>query len=210
MKKLISIIMAAATCVTLTACSGTPTSESSDKASDPLEGVEFVKTGEADRRVAGSLEDLEKYSDIAVVGEFIEDDVPKLTYRYSEHFGKDIISSFESYNTIEVKKVLMGDVNVGDKLTIAQYYAIDNGKLYTISELTPMIKGDEWIFFLSKQDDADIYWCTCDSDGRYPTKNSAAQNSRITSVAPEYQLGVYNEWTFKRNIYNEIVEKYDV
>ncbi len=202
MKKLISFITAIAACVSLTACSSTPEN------SDIFAEVELVRTGMANRMVIEDLEKLEKYNEIAVVGEFIDDPVSDITYEYSAYFGKDIITFFESRNTIEVKQVLKGDVNVGDELTLGQYCGIEDGKLYTISDLTPMQKGDEWVFFLHKVD-TNLYWCIGDSAARYPTKTSAARNSRL-AFADSWQLGVYDEADFRQDIYNEIVEKYDV
>ncbi len=203
MKKLISVFAAIAACITLTACNGTP--ETSNAFSD----LELVRTGMSDRIVIEYLQTLEEYNDIAVVGEFIGNSESDITYTYSEHFGKDIITDVRSYNTIKVTNVLRGDVSVGDELTIGQSYGVADGKLITFSDLTPMVKGDEWIFFLNKEPDADIYWCCGDSDARYPTKNSAAHNGRL-AFADSCQLGVYDEEDFNRDIYNEIVEKYDV
>ncbi len=175
--------------------------------------MELVSPGMVDRRTADHLEELEKYSDIAVVGEFIDDSVSDIEYEYSDFFGKDIITLARSYNVIEVKQVLMGDVKVGDKLTVTQLEGSVDGKMYSWSELTPMTKGDEWIFFLDR-DDKDHYWVTCDSDGRFPTKNSAEKNRRMTfknvDFPDSYQLGVYDKQSFNQSIYDEIVEKYDV
>ncbi len=203
MKKLISIIAALASCVSLAACSKSPES------SGVFAGVELVRTGMADRIVADNLEELEKYSDIAVVGKFIDDAVSDNTYTYSDYFEKEILTFPRSYNTIEVKQVLMGDVKIGDKLVIEQLYGIDDVTLYSVSDLTPMVKGDEWIFFLCKDTDSDICGYTADSDSRFPTKISASRNSRL-AFADSWQLGVYDEADFRQDIYNEIVEKYDV
>lgn len=136
-----------------------------------------------------------------------------IPYEYRAFFEKEVITNIKSYNTIEVKQVLMGYVNVGDKLSTLQYSGIADGRFYSFSELTPMIKGDEWLFFLAK-DDNDVYWVMCDSDGRYPTKNSASKNRRMTfknaELSDSYQLGVFDKEDFNQSIYDEIVEKYDV
>ena len=42
----------------------------------------------------------------------------------------------------------MGSVNVGERLTTLQDSGIIDGKFYSFSDLTPMIKSDEWVFFL--------------------------------------------------------------
>ncbi len=202
MKKLISIIAALAACVLLTACNGTTEKNA-------FSDLELVRTGMSDRIVIDDLDALEKFNEIAVVGEFINDAETDVTYEYSAHFEKDIITDIRSYNTIKVTNVLRGDINVGDELTIGQRYGVAEGKLITFSDLTPMQKGDEWIFFLRKETNADIYWCCGDSDARFPTKISASRNSRL-AFADSWQLGVYDEADFRQDIYDEIVEKYDV
>lgn len=207
MKKIISVIAALAACVSLTACGGT------SKAPDIYSDLELARTGCMNRVCPNSLEELESYCDVVVVGEYVEDSVSDITYEYRAFFGKEIITDIRSYNTIEVKQVLMGDVNVGDKLKTLQDSGVADGKFYSFSELTPMIKGDEWIFFLAK-DEKDIYWVMCDSDGRYPTKNSAENNRRVmfknAALSDCYQLGVFDKESFNRSLYDEIVEKYDV
>lgn len=207
MKKIISVIAALAACVSLTACSGTT------EAPDIYSELELARTGCMDRIVPESLEELESYCDAVVVGEYVDDSVSDITYEYRAFFDKEIVTDIRSYNTIEVKQVLKGDVNVSDKLKTLQLSGVVDEKFYSFCELTPMIKGDEWIFFL-KKDDNDVYWVMCDSDGRYPTKNSAENNRRVTfknaAVSDSYQLGVFDKESFNQTIYDEIVEKYDV
>lgn len=207
MKKIISVIAALAACVSLTACGGTT------EAPDIYSELELARTGCMDRIVPESLEELESYCDAVVVGEYVDDSVSDITYEYRAFFDKEIVTDIRSYNTIEVKQVLKGDVNVSDKLKTLQLSGVVDEKFYSFCELTPMIKGDEWIFFLAK-DDNDVYWVMCDSDGRYPTISSAENNRRVTfknaAVSDSYQLGVFDKESFNQSIYDEIVEKYDV
>ncbi|MDE6732590.1 MAG: hypothetical protein K2J77_06915 [Oscillospiraceae bacterium] len=201
MIKIISVIAALATWFSITACGGT--SEAPEIYSD----LELARVGIIDRIMPESLEQLESYCDTVVVGEFAEDSVPDKSNEFFPYH-----SIIRSYNTIEVKQVLLGDVNVGDRLTTLQDSGIIDGIFYTFSDLTPMQKGDEWLFFLAK-DDNDVYWVMCDSDGRYPTKNSAEKNRRVTfknaALSDSYQLGVFDKESFNQSIYDEIVEKYD-
>ncbi|MCH5205512.1 MAG: hypothetical protein J1F09_01080 [Oscillospiraceae bacterium] len=199
MKKIFSIITVCVICIfTFTACNQS-TKEFSD--------VELVKWGEADRILHYSLEELEKDCDIAVVGTFVGDSTQDITYQYSDDFGKEIILGVKSFNTIEVKQVLMGDINVGDTLNVSQRYGVVDDRLITMSELTPMIKGDTWIFFLYNNYDSGIYVCCGDSDGRYPLPNSVNKTLAVTKFS---NLGVYDELDFKSGIYSEILEKYDI
>ena len=201
MKKIIAIIAVLSACAALTAC---------NKASENAHGfddIKLVRTGFTDRRVFEDLAALEDHVDLMVVGKFIDDSEQNERYRYSEFFGKDILYFVTSKNTIEVEKVLIGNANIGDTLQIVQEYGIVDGDLVTFSDLTPMQKGDEWLFFLTKDSDLDVYYCVGDSDGRYPVPNAENEPMPL-SDCPD--LGVYDEQNFQRDIYNEILEKYDI
>lgn len=202
MKKAVSIILIAVISLTFSACS-TVSAENND-----FSNIELVEWGDADRVVYHELSELENGCDIAVIGTFIEDAVSDVTYEYNDYFDKDIITHFKSYSSIEVQTVLKGDVSQGDKLKISQLYAVVDDRLLTVSDLTPMMKGDTWIFFLSESGGDDtFYWCTGDSDGRYPVKN--CEYAKIALTENE-ELGVYDKSDFNEAIYNELLEKYDL
>ena len=203
MKKIAALISAFTLCVTLTACS----SPSPKEIPDDFSGIELLRWSEADRQVFGTLEEIEEACDLVVVGTFIEDSIQDLDYHYDDFFGKEIIGLVHSENTIEVSQVLRGDAEPGDLLEIHQGYAVNDGKLISWSDLTPMIKGDTWVFFLSTANGCSFYWCTGDSDGRYPV--STAQNQSL-AVSEYSELGVYDRNDFKDRIYNELVEKYGI
>ncbi|MDE7229392.1 MAG: hypothetical protein K2N56_02825 [Oscillospiraceae bacterium] len=202
MKKITAIICTFALCASLAACSQTPKEIPKD-----FSGIELLKWGEADRWVYDDLETLEKASDLVVVGTFIEDPVQDLDYHYEEFFGKEIIGNVHSENTIEVLRVIKGDISVGDPVIVSQGYAVNDGKLITMSDLTPMVKGDTWVFFLSTANDCGYYWCEGDSDGRYPVSTVQNQSLEISEYSG---LGVYKREDFKDKIYEELVEKYGV
>lgn len=168
-------------------------------------GLSFLSGGEADRFPFYDLETLERCSEIAVVGTFTEDSTQKLSYEYEEVFDKEILTFVQSFNYIEVKQVLKGNVSEGDRLKICQPYAVVDDQFISESALTPMMKGDTWIFFLGPSDNGEHYFCTSDSDGRYPLKGS--NYTRITFTDNE-DLGVYDKSDFNEEIYNEILEKY--
>ena len=201
MKKITAIITVLAACASLTACNKAPGNVQS------FDDIKLVRTGFADRRVFENLAALEDYVDLAVVGKFTGDSEQEERYHYSEFFGKDVLYFVTSQNTIEVEKVLIGDAEIGDTLQIVQDYGIVDGKLVTYSDLTPMQKGDEWLFFLKKETDLDVYFCAGDSDGRFPVPNAENEPMPL-SDCPD--LGVYDEQNFMWNTYNEILEKYDI
>lgn len=204
MKKLILITAVCSLCAMLSACSNAK--ESSNMFAD----IKCIRGGESDRVTFDSLESLEDAVDLVVVGEFIADADQDVDYDYSSFFGKDIVTNVTSFNTIEVKNVMKGDVSIGDNLRIGQYYAIVDGDLITFSELTPMQNGDKWLFFLRKGTNPaiseEVYWCWGDGDARYPVPNTENAPMPFTD---DHNLGVYKEQYFNRGIYDEILEKYD-
>ncbi len=204
MKKSLFLIFSLACMFLLTSCSASAADTGNEK--EAFSDLELAKWGESDRAVYYTLDDLEKSSDAVIVGSFTEDAVQEEEYEYSDHFGKEILTNIRSFNTVEVKSVLKGSVKEGEKLKISQSYGVHDGQLLTISDLTPMAKGDTWIFFLSTADDADFYWCTGDCDGRYPVKDFAYQRNALTE---NEDLGVFDKEDFNEEIYNEILEKYE-
>lgn len=197
MKKIIPIISALALCVSLTACSSRP--------ADAFSKLEFVDASETLNMIRHyDLASLEKFSDIAVIGCFTDDPTQQVV-----NSRDGLFSDITSFNNVEVTQVIFGDVKVGDRLKVAQSYGVLDDKLISFSKLTPMQKGDEWIFFLTALSGPDVvYWCTGDCDGRYPTKNSSENGLMSLSEAPE--LGVYDENDFNRAIYGELIKKYGI
>ena len=167
--------------------------------------LELVKRGEGNRLEFFDLESLERCSEIVVVGTFIDDATQNVKYKYDDFFGREILFTVKSLNTIEVTKVFKGDVDVGSTLQIAQEYAIVEDRLVTDSNLTPMMNGDTWLFFLNKGN-RDFCFCTSDSDGRYPVKDFTYTRIALTE---NEDLGVYDKEDFKEDIYKEILKKYD-
>lgn len=204
MKKCILDFLLISYILTSAACTGAP-SGNTEEFSD----LELAEWGESNRMVFGDLEQLEKHSDIIVVGTFNKDSEQEEIYQYDGHFEKDVLATVISTNSIEVSKVIKGDVNVGDTVPITQDYGVIDNQLVTTSELTPMLKGDTWIFFLSENTSeirAGKYSCTGDNDGRYPLKNFSYRRIALTD---NEDLGVYNKEDFREDIYSEILEKYD-
>lgn len=199
MKKYIIVLLAICTLTMLASCSAS-------EATEAFADLELVRWGEGNRFPFYNLEHLERCSEIVVVGTFIEDSTQELTYRYEEIFDKEILTYVQSFNHIEVKQVFKGDVNVGDTIKICQPYAIVDDRFVTDSALTPMMKGDTWIFFLEPSDNGEHYFCTSDSDGRYPVKDFSYARIALTE---NEDLGVFDESDFKKEIYEEILEKYE-
>lgn len=80
------------------------------------------------------------------------------------------------FNYLRVGRVLKGDVKADDYLLINQETSINtNGNDYYIvfayDRLTPMLKGDEWIYFLQETEDG-YYIPVNGAQGRYPMPNN--------------------------------------
>lgn len=170
--------------------------------------LEFVHI-EADRITYYDLDSLENKSDLIIVGEIVDDPQTEPGLTYSDDFNKEILTGMNSYSTVKVKKVFAGDIREGDEIRLGHRCGVYEDQFVTFSEMTPMLKGDSWIFFLMDPLDnsGSCYYCTGDSDGRYPLKNASYCRTGLT----EYEdLGVYRRDSFKDNIYNEILDKYDL
>lgn len=135
------------------------------------DNYEIVKM-EAERSIYYFIDDLEAATDIIVIGEFIEEDTQKAKYQYETDDVHMFLTDIYSTNVIEIKKVLKGKVE-SDTIKVSQSYGIeeDTGRLITFSELTPMKKGESWIFFLRYNEENETYWCVGDYSGRYPVPN---------------------------------------
>lgn len=82
------------------------------------------------------------------------------------------------FNYLQVERVLKGNVKAGDMLLINQESSInsngdgsDNYIVFAYDRLTPMLKGDEWIYFLQKTDEG-YYIPVNGAQGRYPLPNN--------------------------------------
>jgi hypothetical protein len=138
---------------------------------------------------ANVLED--RSADIAVIGEFIEDASTGFRYDYNAHFGKDVVVNAFARGQFRVTEVLNGDVKRGDVITIVQRYAFDEerGELVSFCELTPMHKGDRWIYFLNRN--GDTYSLVSGADSRYPIPNE-----ELVQITDEVSslLSARDEW----------------
>ncbi len=128
---------------------------------------------EGDRIVYSDLKSLTAASELIVIGEYADDTEQNLKYEYSERYKKDVLMDAVSTNTIHVKKILKGSPDKKE-LKISQRYGTEEERnaLVTFSSMTPMKKGEEWIFFLYYDAVNDTYWCAGDYSGRYPLPES--------------------------------------
>ncbi|HBH94604.1 MAG TPA: hypothetical protein DDX91_02565 [Ruminococcaceae bacterium] len=207
MKKIFLILTTVFVCaLSLAACSN-----AASTFNDDFTGLEFTDWGRPNRKVYNDLGELEKDSDLVVIGTFVKNAEQKETYL--EEFDKKTLTAVFSTNYIEISKVIKGDAKAGDTVPVKQNYGVHENKYVTTSGLTPMIKGDSWLFFLKEERKEEepagtgIYMCVGDSDGRYPLENFSYKKIALTD---NEKLGVFEEYDFRREIYKEIVDKYDL
>lgn len=232
MKKLFALIISSmliftASCSEKSTDSSSESTPKNDNASSssiaPIDydSLEVVRW-EADCIFCNDLEDLEKYSEIAVIGTFIEDSTTICDFDKINGFEQEVLTNIYSYNTIKVEKVLKGDVNVGDEITAIQDCGIHDGKLVTFSDMEPMKKGDRWIFFLVSDSTYGGYWCVGDYSSRFPVpETQTATLSRTVTADSKAQLegeiekmtnedfGVYDDVSPMRELYYDVITHYD-
>lgn len=123
---------------------------------------------------AESYDKLAAKSDLIVSGTFI--DAIHQTSDSEEIFcdGDKLIMS---YNWLEVDSVIKGEINAGDVLTIGQNSTInsangndDKYSVFTCDQLSPMFKGDKWIYFLKREENG-TFSPVNGPQGRYPLPN---------------------------------------
>lgn len=151
-----------------------------------------------------SYEELAVDSDLIVHGVFEDDphqdvdpnsppDIP---------LGTNIFSQCK----FKVYDVLKGYVNQGDTIIISQPVGVYRDKYISTSQLSPMVKGDEWFYFL-KKDSSGIYHAVNDSDGRYPPLYCDTNFPCEILGYDNHNGYTYNEY-FNTKIYDKLVEVY--
>lgn len=160
---------------------------------------------------AKNYDELAAKSDLIVMGTFIDtihqtSDSEKVLCVGDDHL-------MMSYNWLRVESVLKGDVEEGSVLTIGQNSTInsangndDRYNVYTCDQLSPMLKGDKWIYFL-KMEENGAFSPVNGPQGRYPLPNSA--NTLITSdgvTANVDRFGTYkNAAPAREEIYSKLM-----
>lgn len=163
-------------------------------------------------------EELAEDSSLVVMGTFTDYTCQAMNMSNSDvpDFAKAAVSSqnneFLSFNTLKVEKVLKSDGQVwaGDEIVISQSYVIVDGAMYSLSQLTPMIKGDKWVYFLNQyhfySEDTHgkgVYYPVNDYEGRYPVPDDENPPFKYR----ENTNGVVAPAVFNEGIYSELKDK---
>lgn len=153
---------------------------------------------------------LEQNSDLIVYGTFTDDSHQLFDPSYPLETAvfpfpeSDLIS----YNKFKIEKLFKGDgtVSEGDEIIISQNYAVCADRaVFTSSGLTPMIKGEQWCYFLTKDETTGTYSATGDTDGRYYSFDLPPQSfdSNLIDVP-----GLYDSKDYKQNIHKLVYDRY--
>ncbi|MCM1053929.1 MAG: hypothetical protein NC394_00260 [Bacteroides sp.] len=167
--------------------------------------LELMGPPDTDRLSYSLYDKLERHSDLVVCGAFTDD--ARQTNDPSKE--RDFASSQQvpiSYNKFKIEKLIKGngDVNEGDEIIISDFYAVYGNTLYSQSNLTPMIKGDVWFYFLKKTDEANVYRALCDSDGRYALPERSEQMFPLSGN----NIGCYDLSVYKENVHQIIYDRF--
>lgn len=142
-------------------------------------------------------DDVFNRSKFIVAGEFIDD-------AYQQIFDDEDGIRGSSYNKFRVDKVYGGDIEEGQVIIIRQDSFVYNGTFYDIDNMTPMIKGDKWLYCLTKTDGiCDPYM---NSNGRYPIPGSG--NAKLDFADGYY--GVCNDEYANREVYERLLNELDI
>lgn len=164
-----------------------------------------------------SYDELAEDSSLIVVGTFIDNSNQSTDNHDSPNFSQVLSSSsfnkYVSLNTFKVEKVLKSDGQVweDDEIVIAQPYVNADGSMYSLSQLTPMIKGDKWVYFLNQYSVSypeenygkGAYYAVNDYEGRYPVPGS--ENTPF--LYRENTNGVVAPAVFNQSVYSELSER---
>lgn len=177
---------------------------------------------------AKDYDELAAKSDLIVAGQFV--DLPHQSQdpdeiHVSSHPGVCVtnIGTINDYtedgsydddafmmNYLQVERVIKGDIKAGDEIPIQQETSVNLGIgvhiVFAYDRLTPMLKGDEWIYFLKKTDDG-YYVPVNGAQGRYPMPNNKNVDLSAGGVTGIDEFSTYdNAAPARQEIYDRLLK----
>ena len=191
---------------TVTPPSGYPEMAAYQYTGDYTELTPKIEGGVIPNDVYDNFDDLLAASDLLVVGTFLDDPYqtqdPTIDPDHPTPSNYVYLSP-SSLNRLRIDKVLYGDAQIGDEAVIFDHGGVMGPYLYGQKNgLTPMIKGESWIYFLREVNISgeDFYVPTvADTSSRYPVPGK--ENSFIHS---DNNLGLYDASLFNYEIYDRV------
>lgn len=134
----------------------------------------------------GSYEEMAAASELIVSGQFTD-----LTHQIYDPYDDNVIpvDGSPSYNTFYIDKVVKGDIEPGQGIAIRQNDHVYRDTVYVDWDMSAMVCGDRWIYFLVKGEDG-YYTPVTPKQGRYPLPFS--ENKKMLNVG-EYGYYGYDD-----------------
>ncbi len=181
-----------------------------------LENLELVRQ-QSDRIVCYNLADVEKYNDVIIIGTVTERSPTECTFDEGAVHNKYSLSGIYIYYTIKIDKVLRGDLIAGKNIKLAEYGGEYDGYFYEYDDLKPYNVGEQRIFCMSYYESKQAYSCIGDTCFPVPSKElikavnrgDSKTENRIIEDMTQIDFGVYNDVVPKRDLYKDLIEKYD-
>ncbi len=124
----------------------------------------------SDFEYAENYDELAAKSDLIIAGTIADETRQNIDPEASPTEGGEVYS----YGYLNVESVIKGEVKLGENVLIRQNSAISrDGAEYVLrmkDALSPMFKGDRWVYFLEKN--GDFYKPVNGAQGRYPMPGS--------------------------------------
>lgn len=134
----------------------------------------------------GSYEEMAAASDLIVSGQFVG-----YSHQTYDPYDEQVIPTNDapSYNTFYIDKVIKGDIEPEQGIAIRQNTHVYLDHTYVEWDMSPMICGDKWIYFLVMGEDG-YYTPVTPKQGRYPLPFS--ENKKLPAVS-EYGYYGYDD-----------------
>ncbi len=138
----------------------------SQEESDGYERVQVM----SDYIMYETVEDMEKHADLIIVGTFIGDSRQEIYKEYDKRFEKEVLVDINTFMNVRIDRVIQGSANIEDIVEVVQSYGYveETKQMICFSAMTPMEEGTQWLFFLKKSNQGEMYYCVGDYTGRYP------------------------------------------
>lgn len=181
-----------------------------------LENLELIRQ-QSDRIVCYNLADVEKYNDVVIIGTVTERYATECTFDEGAAHNKYSLSGIYTYYDIKIDKVLKGDLMAKKNIKFVDYGGEYDGYYYEHDDLKPLNVGEQRIFCMSYYEGKQAYSCIGDTHFPVPSKElitavnrgDSKTENRIIEDMTQIDFGVYNDVVPNRNLYKELIEKYD-
>lgn len=217
MKRLLSFICLALIITALCSCSSVGKSEAGARAS--ALGDLYYPMG-----VPENANEVPNMSAFIVQGKLLDDaqeDIQTLDLSNGSSPEKKLITYAATISTLEITKVIQGDLEVGDQVKLAEsYYTVEEDGVKTIKMApgytklyAPSKVGQEYLFFFDKPAEdgvfADIYFPLWRELGRYPVVSPLSRTALSVDDMSNEELNLgEGDATEYKEFYKQVIQKF--